>query len=130
MKEEEAEEEGEAERMAEWDRGAADAAYKLQVEKAQQQQLLLDQEAAAWVSPLSQLPPSSQPFSLTGNGIICCSLDCAAPGCCSGLCIHLYPRGSLQIWEDYCICLHTAVQSQGRNRLCSGRVSYFAKGCN
>jgi hypothetical protein len=49
LQEEEAEEEGEAERMAEWNRGAADAAYKLEIEKAQQQQLLLDQEAAAWV---------------------------------------------------------------------------------
>jgi len=50
--EEEAEEDGEAERMAEWNRGAADAAYKLEIEKAQQQQLLLDQEAAAWVRTL------------------------------------------------------------------------------
>ncbi len=43
--EEEAEEEGEAERMAEWNRVAADAAYKLEIEKAQQQQLLLEPDS-------------------------------------------------------------------------------------
>ena len=46
VQEEEAEEEGEAQRMAEWDRAAADAAYKAEVERAQQQQKLWEEQLA------------------------------------------------------------------------------------
>lgn len=45
--EEEAEEEGEAERMAEWDRKAADEAYRQEVERALQHQKLLDEQFLA-----------------------------------------------------------------------------------
>lgn len=55
LQEEEAEEEGEAERMAEWDRKAADENYRLEVERAQQQQKLYEEqllaEQLAMVSP-------------------------------------------------------------------------------
>ena len=54
--EEEAEEEGEAERLADWDRSAADAAYKAEVERAQRHQQLLDEQAAL-VRPRPPLVP-------------------------------------------------------------------------
>ena len=54
--EEEAEEEGEAERLADWDRAAADAAYKAEVERAQRHQQLLDEQAAL-VRPRPSLVP-------------------------------------------------------------------------
>ena len=46
----EAEEEGEAQRIAEWDQGLANEAYKVEIERAQAEQQRLDEEAAAWVS--------------------------------------------------------------------------------
>ena len=42
----EAEEDGEAQRIAEWDRAAADAAYRAEVERAQREQQLLEERAA------------------------------------------------------------------------------------
>ena len=49
FQEAEAEEEGEAQRIAEWDQGLANEAYKAEIERAQAEQQRLDEEAAAWV---------------------------------------------------------------------------------
>lgn len=53
LQEEDAEEEGEAQRLAEWNKGAADEAYKAEIERAQRHQQELDEQAAIWVSHLA-----------------------------------------------------------------------------
>lgn len=60
MQEEEQAEDGEAERTAEWDRAAADAAYRAEVERAQREQKLLE-ERLAQVTALAYLPAPSLP---------------------------------------------------------------------
>lgn len=64
LQEEDAEEEGEAQRMAEWDRKAADEAYKTEIERAKRQQEILDEQAAAWVRFPYSLPNSANRTSI------------------------------------------------------------------
>ncbi len=59
----EAEEEGEAQRMADWDQGLANESYKAEIERAQAEQQRLDEEAAAWVN----LSPPEALFPLLIN---------------------------------------------------------------
>lgn len=63
-----AEEEGEAQRLAEWDKGAADEAYKAEIERAQAYQQELDDQAAAYVRTSHA---SSPPLDSATRHLVC-----------------------------------------------------------